>query len=604
MGIVSLFWDAVDEGVDIASYRVRRNTSVIVYSGIDTYVEDNTVVSGETYAYTVEHVRLDGSVTIASKPSVVQVLDRLAGTSNAGSIQSFFCDGASAPRGMIRLLKYSNGFSRSWTLQPPSPSSIVLRFLSFSLECNHDFVHIEATKNGTTETVWHGGCQRPGELEIITHGGIDAIRIAFRSDASIAYDGFELEYEMDSATEDDVPETSIDAPCPVHPDTVSVCSGNGACRAGGCVCFGGFVGEDCGNPVICPSNRAQCQNASAALACDSICYQDPATVLVVSVTGDDVRGTGAMMDTSQETGTSPKALRSLSRALALAQSGYTILLYPGTHRGSKNCQQTVSGRSVTIRGIRGSDVTTLDCQHLDRGITITGVEAQLIGFRIVNSVAPRGAGVTVVDSARLVLSDVILTKNKATVGSGGGLAALRSTVLLVDSTVKANEAIKSGGGMLLEDSSIIFNRSSVSKNSAGTDGGGVCARATVSMSISAEASVIESNTALQGRGGGIFATGLPITMTSLQVRSNTANVGGGVAIETGDVTFQSSEISENTALSDGGGLALLSQAKLTSRGIILDSNTAVRNGGGVYLITNVAATFDSSTRVTNGVART
>ncbi|KAJ0410569.1 hypothetical protein ATCC90586_006593 [Pythium insidiosum] len=488
VGIVSLLWDAVNEEDGVASYRIYRNDSVVVYSGTDTYVEDNTVALGETYAYTVQH------------------------------------------------------------------------------------------------------------LEIATRGGTDEVRVTFGSDDTVAYEGFELEYEMDPSTVENAPDAAVDVPCPVHPDTASVCGGNGACRDGDCVCFGGFVGEDCSNPVICPSDRTQCRNLTAALACDLICDQDPATVLVVSATGDDAKGTGAMMDTSQGNGTAPKALRSLSRALTIARPGDTILLYPGTHTGSKNCQQTISIPSLTIRGIRGSDMTTLDCQRLDRGLSVVSVAAQLIGFRLVNAIGARGAGGGVAIEAGVVsLKGSEIRENTAVV-DGGGLALLNQAQLSTrDTILDMNTAARNGGGIyLITNATTSFDAGSFVTNCFALRGGGLYLQAAtvraVAGAASPNAASIERCIAAD-EGGGVFLTGSNSMLGEISVSEGRATRGGGISIRDpiGACDVRNSDIAECVVPDVGGGVLLTGASGCTLTATSVRANVAGSSGGGI-------AVLDSSLR--------
>lgn len=194
----------------------------------------------------------------------------------------------------------------------------------FWLECSHDSLTINITSNGELKQLWKGGCLREGDFVISTPSGIDSVIIEFVSDGSITYEGMALYYESVDAS-DAVQDVTV--PCPLTPS--GLCSLNGACRKGACSCFSGFVGESCSNAVICPKDFTTCTVST----CDPICSQSTSDVIVVSVNGDDTQGTGKLMDASGS-GTDPKAVQSLRRALELAKPNQTILLYPGVYRGA------------------------------------------------------------------------------------------------------------------------------------------------------------------------------------------------------------------------------------------------------------------------------
>jgi len=447
----------------------------------------------------------------------------------------------------------------------------------FSLECNHDSVTITSTANGTATQLWKGGCQRDGDFIVTTAANIDTVTIAFSSDDSVSYEGMALHYESVDAID---AEETVTVPCPVTAS--GLCSLNGACLRGSCLCFSGFVGESCSNAVICPTDVTTCLPST----CDPICIQPPSDVIAVSVNGDDTQGTGQLMDTSQS-GTDSKAVRSLRRALELAQSSQTIILYPGIYTGPDNCGVTVSTPNVVIRGLRGSSVTTMDCQGLRRGLTFSGATAQLIGLVLQNTATTSsGSGISTM-RATVRMEDVRIAKGSS-LQNGGGIYADQSTLTLVNSEVANCSAVSNGGAVFLSTSNLILDHSVIKFSTAG-QGGGIYAQHTVSVHGDASSQIVKNWASVNG--GGICAAG-SFSGGQLNILENSALVGAGMAVTTGSSVLTNVDIHANSAVNDGGGIALLNTANLVLKKSPVRMNHAARFGGGILVGSN--GTFENN----------
>lgn len=466
--------------------------------------------------------------------------------------------------------------------------ALTAQVTSFWLECDFDRVEIDALANGVTRRIWSGGCRRDGLFMLSTTTPVDAVVVAFSSDVSITHSGFVLEYEVVASSSTATVSRAVPCPGP------AICSNSGACNDGVCTCLSGFVGEDCSNQVVCPRDVTTC-----GTRCDAACLEPPSNVLVVSTYGDDVQGTGELMDSSQA-GTAPKAVKSLQRAIALATPGQIVLVYPGTYSGALNCDVVVT-KKLTIRGLRGASVTTIDCGNVHRGLTITGAsDVKLADLTLRNMVGDSGAAIKLVAStAELV--NVRITSAKAT-DAGGAVYAATSALALQSSVITKCSAARAGGGLFGDAVTLRLTNSQVTDCRA-TDGGGVYVTGASEVTGIGSAAVIERNEA-GGRGGGLFFGGSAIRASRLLVRANRASVGGGVALESAAVTIASLDVSTNTASSDGGGIAVLPGAALTSTQSTIRLNTATRNGGGVFVTTNDRLAFDAQSRILSNVAGT
>lgn len=365
---------------------------------------------------------------------------------------------------------------------------------------------------------------------------------------------------------------------------------HGVCKSGKCSCFAGFVGESCGNVALCPSDLSSCQASS----CDPLCFLDQASVIAVSVYGDDTEGTGERLNTSP-VGKSPKAIRTLRRALEIVQPGQVIALYPGTFTGSANCGLQVNQANMTIRGIMGSGITRIDCSGLYGGIAVSSGELHLSNLTLTNmtsSSSQSGGAINVADGVVRGL-DLHITGGVSTV-SGGGIAAVRSSLILRDSSVSNCTADK-GGAVFLDYSSFLLKNSRVSQSFA-KYGAGIYAQNQVF--IRGEGlSFIELNNA-SIIGGGVCVSGTT-EIAGVVVEDNTAVTGAGVAVTAASTVVVNSSIGFNSATKNGGGVALLNLPELEMVSSTIQSNIAALRGGGLHVSSNGSVQFDAASSIVN-----
>ncbi|MCP4985691.1 MAG: DUF11 domain-containing protein, partial [Colwellia sp.] len=147
-----------------------------------------------------------------------------------------------------------------------------------------------------------------------------------------------------------------------------------------------------------------------------------------------------------------------------------------------------------------------------------------------------------------------------------------------------------GGGVSIGDTAtVVISNSQIYSNTANEDGGGIFASGIgVTVAINNSQIYNNSNSSLYPKGGGVFNADAHMSLQNSAVYSNsTAWRGGGLYItgSSAEMTLTNTTVSSNTAADKGGGLFKEHAGTVT----IVDSkvayNTAVQGGGGIYIIT-------------------
>ena len=267
-----------------------------------------------------------------------------------------------------------------------------------------------------------------------------------------------------------------------------------------------------------------------ALLLALVVFQRAAQAATLNVTSTGDSGDSNLGDGVCNDGTGKCTLRA---AIEQAGSGDTIIqaaLAPGvaTHR-----VMTVTGdTSVAISGMTirhgNADTTGGQCQVIDR-------------------TAPHhGGGLR--NTARLILSNVVVTNNKARC-EGGGIFNSGSLVLR-SSTVSANllNGNSSGGGIINGGGMVNIMGSTISANNVGggpADGGGLYNFDQGTMNITN--STISGNHSVQGHGGGIINFS-SLTITNSTIASNVAvsiDKAGGIRNVSGTFTIANTIFANN-----------------------------------------------------------
>jgi hypothetical protein len=270
-----------------------------------------------------------------------------------------------------------------------------------------------------------------------------------------------------------------------------------------------------------------------------------------------------------------------------------------------------SGGNLAIVNTSGGAVA-VDGNHLDRVFDINSnvdpatpkFAVFMRGFTIQNGIALPGDGATgsgggIRDqgNASLVLSDMVVTNNRAT-ADGGGISmenAVSAAWMLVisQSRITNNRAGDAGGGVETDGSgSISINESLIINNTSVNQGGGIWLDAiqvgTVfqSANLAIMMSTVANNRALSAAtfGGGIGNAGNgAVAIGQSTIAGNfSGGAGGGFADQKnqGTLAVTNSVFGHNTAVGDGGGIA--EGGPSTTIGFSeLRGNASGGNGGGM-----------------------
>ncbi|KAE9360352.1 hypothetical protein PF008_g1847 [Phytophthora fragariae] len=485
---VELFWYPYPAA---SNYHVFRDGTDIGTTTSSMFT--NTGVLSSLTSYTIQTASLAGS----SEPVVVTTIDPHYTTADVR------CQGKS---GHITELSYANNVSKRWVIDPTSRYAyITLKFSSFFLECDHDYVEI--LDAGSSVSLWKGGCVRTGRFDIQAES---SVVVRFHSDDSVAQKGFELTYEIDGDSED--------------------------------------------------------------------------VIVVSGEFGDDVKGTGQMMNASEK-GTASKAVKTISRAVELSTRGSAILVYPGSYSGLLNRDLKISSSNLTITTLKGPFWTTIDCEQASRFAQSTSSILVVEGLSLQNCIASDG-GVFSIADGNFTGGNMLITNSRA-VERGGALYTSGSNVTLDHVRIVQISAGADGGALHFVDSNVSMISSNVTKSTA-LRGGAVALRG-ISI-LSTTDTTFEDNNAT-GSGGATYVNG-DISLDGVQLLKNKAPNGGGLAMDNGILTMENCIVENNSAAITGGGLLLSGASTVIATATSIHSNVAGTSGGGVYASGTINVNFD------------
>jgi hypothetical protein len=193
----------------------------------------------------------------------------------------------------------------------------------------------------------------------------------------------------------------------------------------------------------------------------------------------------------------PGQVGTIKAGILAAQTGDTIMVSAGTYSGPGNRDLDFGGKAITVRSMKGSTVTVIDCQGSKefphRGFRAHQREDSttvISGFTIINGYAPfdgpggeaYGGGILCENSTSPTIKDCVLFNNYAS-RAGGGLCCIEgSSPIVSHCTFVSNTAISDttafieglGGGIRCESSSPRFSFCTISSNRANIGGGMSC----------------------------------------------------------------------------------------------------------------------------------
>ncbi len=203
-----------------------------------------------------------------------------------------------------------------------------------------------------------------------------------------------------------------------------------------------------------------------------------------------------------------------------------------------------------------------------------------------------GGGVLFYATTNTILTNVLITNNKASFNGGGVYVANSHTnYLYVD--VYANETANIGGGIGFSNTVFGWVQGTVRNNMSRTNGGGGIGVTSFSTNIFINQSKIYSNIAVYG--GGVYAkrsTVQTVVITGDIYQNFATNQGGGIYLSgVSPNTIIQANLYSNAVGSDGhgGGLALISLTTNWLQGNIY--HNVANYGGGVYAYQISGSTF-------------
>ena len=288
---------------------------------------------------------------------------------------------------------------------------------------------------------------------------------------------------------------------------------------------------------------------------------------------------------------------------------------PKANNATLSCKLSVNGTSTAT--LTGTSVT-----GNGNTVTVNGGTCTSNGGIIekISNNSGNGGGVCV-NGGKLIVSGVTqISRNTATTNGGGVYAAAGSEwAFNVNTEITDNEANSgSGGGVYLagpaaNNGLYDMNKAAITYNTAWNDGGGVYVgknvRFTCQKGSKDSSRAISYNTALHGRGGGVYLAGPAANnglydMNKAAITYNTAwNDGGGVYVGK-NVRFtcqkgskgSSRAISYNKALHGRGGGVYVADGAVLTVGADIMNNTATDSiGGGIYGIGSCTVNINGST---------
>lgn len=211
----------------------------------------------------------------------------------------------------------------------------------------------------------------------------------------------------------------------------------------------------------------------------------------------------------------------------------------------------------------------------------------------------------------LFLSNTVVSDNRASSGSGGGIYTIADTMVLTDMLISGNYGGSHGGGICISRGYTELTDVSIRQNRASLNGGGIYNE----MDNSSFENVVVDSNLCYGNGGGMFHDlQSPYTLTGITFRNNESrDFGGGlcsrgdslvihdIAFEYnqarnggglylfGNALVEHSMFYKNIASESGGGMSFSSKVHLSNISFI--ENTATQSGGG---LSSISGTFGDS----------
>ena len=230
--------------------------------------------------------------------------------------------------------------------------------------------------------------------------------------------------------------------------------------------------------------------------------------------------------------------KTIQAAIDETVSADTVVVAPGTYKGTGNTALNYNGKDITVLSKDGVRQTIIDGEGSARGFDFFHYEthmAVLMGFTITNGRAGDiGGGIKCHTDSNPTIIDCVISNGWAggvdpQKGSGGGIGCDTSAPTLVNCTVTNCTADVYGGGMAFYDGSPTIIGCQVVNNICGDWGGGM---------FFASSAIPDSCN--------------PFIFNCLVAGNSAGDYGGGIELYHSDATLMNCTIADNTTTNGGG----------------------------------------------------
>ncbi len=235
------------------------------------------------------------------------------------------------------------------------------------------------------------------------------------------------------------------------------------------------------------------------------------------------------------------------------------------------------------------------------GLNLDSGVVTLAGCTIANNQADFGAGLSHYYGQLLITNTQILSNTAAEYG--GVLYGEMGYLTVSHSVIAGNTANNFAGGLALRNGVTTISYSTLRDNRCPAGSGGAL-YSSQGNDLTLDYSTVTGNQAggKDGKGGGIFNVGSPLTVRYSRFTGNSGSYGGGLYSQSGTLRVTHSTFYSNTANVNGGGLNLAA-GTVGITASLLASNTASGSGAGLYAEDGVLQ-IANSTLAGNGSAAT
>ncbi len=214
--------------------------------------------------------------------------------------------------------------------------------------------------------------------------------------------------------------------------------------------------------------------------------------------------------------------------------------------------------------------------YVGGGVYSNGSPVEITGSTITNNSGQSGSGLRLVSAPLVtVITNTNINSNTGTAQPGGGVYSSSSPMTITGGTISNNSGSRNGGGIYLTGSYAAF--------APGT-------KTTIS------GTTIDANASSNYTGGGIYSNALPMAFSGgATVSNNSGSSGGGIylASVSDTTTFDNVTVSSNvTSAGNNGGGLYATGSPLSISNSTFSANTSGRAGAAMF-ITGVYATTDT-----------